>query len=111
MELMPLCPMELSGARLRPLGGYCGTIGHLLAETDLTTPEAQSKRDMPIWMYNGTDDNTMQQWSFVEPANQRLCAEGFTKFKQFKFDGIDHSTKDDEGVWIIDFLSKNVHYC
>ena len=52
-----------------PLGGFVGTIGHLLS----CTPTPSDKARVPLYFYNGDADETMR-WGWVRksPSSRRV---------------------------------------
>eukprot|EP00747_Dinoflagellata_sp_TGD_P060522 gnl/TRDRNA2_/TRDRNA2_152066_c0_seq1.p1 gnl/TRDRNA2_/TRDRNA2_152066_c0~~gnl/TRDRNA2_/TRDRNA2_152066_c0_seq1.p1 ORF type:complete len:324 (+),score=26.42 gnl/TRDRNA2_/TRDRNA2_152066_c0_seq1:3-974(+) len=86
----------------RLLGGVVGTAGHLLS----CTPLPARKKQLPIYLYNGLEDETMR-WSWVRTTYARFSAAGYANVHIRKERGVTHEKPArKEGEWIVDFLSQ-----
>lgn len=86
----------------RLLGGFVGTVGHLMS----CTPTPERKMNMPIYMYNGSADEVMR-WPWVSQTYNRFKDAGYTDVHIKKDIGVTHENPD-EKRWILHFLNSMI---
>ncbi|CAE7907378.1 unnamed protein product [Symbiodinium sp. KB8] len=82
------------------LGGIVGTMGHLLSCTPISR-EWLSKK-IPVYTFNGLDDELMRWDVWVKATYERLAAAG-AEVKMVVDEGVDHGEEEDK--WIRRFLT------
>ena len=100
------CIAALGAALAFPeaVGGFVGTSGHLLEETCIEHV-SENYKIMPIWMSNGSSDETMQ-WSWVEHTFDRF--EEFSGSKSTLCENVDHNISFEEGDWLTTSLAAHI---
>jgi len=88
----------------KELGGFVGIVGHLLS----STPLPKKKQRMPIYLYNGKQDQVMR-WSWVRETYGRFKEAGYTNVHIRVDDGVTHEKPvRKEREWIVDFLHRRI---
>jgi len=80
------------------IGGFFGSIGHVLACTDVST--IADRIDGPIVFYCGADDDTIM-WSWAKETFKRLA--GVPRVELWREDEVEH---EDDGKWTANFFAR-----